>query len=74
MTETTYLRRVGMRIGNERRWTGVSQDDFAELAEVSRVTLGSIERGKHAGSVLTYLKIARTLGVTMGHLLNEETS
>jgi DNA-binding XRE family transcriptional regulator len=41
---------------------------------MSRVTLGSIERGDHAAGLLTCGKVARALGVTMGSLLDEEAT
>lgn len=56
-----------------RTWAGISQDDLAELAEVSRVTLGSFERGEHAAGVLAFLKLSRALGIRMGALLDEES-
>jgi DNA-binding XRE family transcriptional regulator len=74
VTDGRYLAHVGFRVRTARRWPGIRQDELAELAGVSRVTLSSIERGEHPAGVLTYLKIARALGVRMGDLLNEETS
>jgi hypothetical protein len=35
------------------------------------VTLGSIERGDHAASLLTYRKLARALGRDVGELVAE---
>jgi hypothetical protein len=33
------------------------------------VTSGSVERGDHAAVVLTYVRLARTLGVSLDELL-----
>jgi transcriptional regulator with XRE-family HTH domain len=67
----SYLRTIGLRIRLFRVAGGVSQDEFARIAGVSRVTLGSIERGEHAASVLTYRKLARALDRDLGELLGE---
>ena len=70
--ERAYLRLVGRRIRAARVLTDLVQDELARAAAVSRVTLGSIERGDHAAGLLIYAKVARALGVTMGSLLDEE--
>jgi transcriptional regulator with XRE-family HTH domain len=72
--ERPYLRLVSRRVRSRRVLVGITQDELAALAPMSRVTLGSIERGDHAASLLTYLKLARALGVSMGSLLDEEPS
>ena len=72
MTERDpYLRAVGLRIKALRVRREVSQDQLADTAGVSRVTLGSIERGEHAAQVLTYVKIAHALACDVGDLLTE---
>ncbi len=70
--DRAYLRLVSRRVRMARLLAGVSQDDLAVLAGLSRVTLGSIERGEHAASVLTYRKLSQTFGLRMGALLDEE--
>jgi transcriptional regulator with XRE-family HTH domain len=67
----SYLSGVGLRIRLERVRRRISQDELARLAGVSRVTLGSIERGEHAATVLTYRKLARAFGVRLSELLDE---
>ena len=47
---------------------------MAGEAEVSRVTLGSIQRGEHAASVLTYRKLAGALWIDTGDLLTDKES
>ena len=69
--DEAYLRAVGLRIRLFRMARGLSQDDLARAAVVSRVTLGSIERGSHAASVLTYRKLAVALSRDTGELLSE---
>lgn len=70
--ERPYLRLVSRRVRSRRVLIGITQEELAGQAPVSRVTLGSIERGDHAATLLTYLKLARALGVSMGSLLDEE--
>lgn len=69
--DAAYLRAVGLRIRALRVLREASQNRIAESAQVSRVTLGSIERGEHAAQVLAYVKIARALGCDVGDLLTE---
>ena len=73
MTEddVAYLRKVGLRVRLYRVARGEVQDAFAKRAAVSRVTLGSIERGEHSAGLLTYRALARALGRDMGDLLSE---
>ena len=65
--ERAHLATVGQRVRLVAR--RLSQDTFADLAGVSRVTLGSIERGEHAAGLLTYVKLAEALGVGLGLLV-----
>ena len=66
-----YLQEIGLRIRALRVRRQVNQAELAELAAVSRVTLGSIERGEHAAGLLTYRKLAHGLGVDVGDLVCE---
>ena len=67
--ERAWLAEVGLRIRVARIRRRESQEQLAELARTSRVTLGSVERGDHAAGVLTYVRLARTLGVSLDELL-----
>lgn len=66
-----YLFEIGLRIKELRVRRQVSQDQLAAQSGVSRVTLGSIERGEHSAGLLSYRKVAHTLAVDVGDLLNE---
>lgn len=68
--DAAYLRKVGLRIKLYRVAQGEAQDAFAKRAGVSRVTLGSIERGEHSAGLLTYRALATALGRDMGDLLS----
>ena len=60
---------VGLRIRVARVRRRESQERLPQLALVSRVTLGSLERGDQPAGVLTYVRLARTLGVSLDELL-----
>jgi DNA-binding XRE family transcriptional regulator len=68
-----YLQQVGMRIKVQRARRWISQDTLAALSSISRVTLGSIERGEHSATLLTYVTIADALGIDVGDLLTTRT-
>lgn len=68
--EHAYLAAVGQRVRLLRVARRLSQDTFADLAGVSRVTLGSIERGEHAAGLLAYVKLAEALGVGLSLLVD----
>jgi DNA-binding XRE family transcriptional regulator len=70
-SDAAYLGAVGLRVRVYRMARAMSQDELAGRASVSRVTLGSIERGDHAASLLTYRKLARALGRDVGELVSE---
>lgn len=59
--DRVYLVAVGARVRLLRMVRRLSQDGFAELAGVSRVTLGAIERGEHSAGLLTYVRLAAAL-------------
>jgi DNA-binding XRE family transcriptional regulator len=60
--ERAWLAEVGLRVRVAWMRRPESQERLAELALTSRVTLGSVERGDHAADVLTYVRLAQTLG------------
>lgn len=68
--EREYLEKVGMRIKLARVARRETQVGLAEQVDVSRVTLGSVERGDHPASVLVYVRLARTLGLSLDELLD----
>jgi transcriptional regulator with XRE-family HTH domain len=70
--ELAYLRAVGLRVKLLRVVRGLSQEQLGAASGVSRVTVGSIERGDHPASVLAYRKLARAFGVPLSELLDEQ--
>lgn len=71
--QAAYLRLVGRRMKSRRVLLGLNQDALAAASGVSRVTLGSIERGDHAASLMTYRKVARALRWDVGELVEERS-
>lgn len=69
--DSAFLRDLGLRVRLFRVARGLSQDELARVSGVSRVTLGSIERGEHAASLLAYRKLAGAFEVALGELVGE---
>lgn len=69
--DAVWLREVGMRVRLGRVAARLSQEELGDLAGVSRVTVGSIERGDHPTSIVAFRRVADALGVPMADLLNE---
>lgn len=51
------------RVREHRLLLGLGQTELAELAEVTRQSVGAIEAGRHSPNVDTALRLARVLGV-----------
>lgn len=69
--DLAYLRDVGLRVKILRVTRGLSQGALGAASGVSRVTVGSIERGDHPASVLAYRRLAAAFGVPLSELLDE---
>lgn len=67
----TVTSRFGARVRAERVRQGLTLDDLATAAGVSRATLSNIERGEHSPSLNAATDVARTLGVSLARLLGE---
>jgi DNA-binding XRE family transcriptional regulator len=70
--ERALLRTLGTRIRLLRTARRMSQGQLGEAAGVTRVTTGSVERGDHPASLLTYLRLAAALDVSLFALLDDE--
>lgn len=68
--ETAWLRAVGLRIRLARITRGESQDQLGKRADVSRVTVGSVERGNHPAAVTIYARLARAVGLSLADVLD----
>lgn len=53
------------RLEELRKARNISQEELAAALEVSRQTIGSLERGRHNPSILLAFKIARYFDLTI---------
>ena len=53
------------RLEELRRAAGMTQEELAETLEVSRQTVGSLEKGRYNPSILLAFKIARLFHTTI---------
>ena len=67
--ERVWLREIGMRIRLARVRTRQSQSQFGTRSGVSRVTVGSIERGDHVAALTAYCRLADALHLPLEALL-----
>ena len=63
-----------MTIRSRRRERGLSQESLADLAEIDRSYMSSVERGLRNVSILNIARIARALGVPVWELLRPRRS
>ena len=48
-----------------RKARGIKQEELAQILEVSRQTIGSLENGRYNPSILLAFKIARFFGLSI---------
>ena len=72
-TETDICRRVGMRVRMLRKkWTGLSQENFAVHCELGKQTIINVEHGRHSTNLRTLEAIAGGLGCSVAFLVGED--
>jgi transcriptional regulator with XRE-family HTH domain len=69
--EHEWLVAVGMRIRLGRVALRLTQNGLADRSGISRVTIGSIERGDHSAGIIVYRRLARALDIPLSKLLKE---
>lgn len=62
--------KFGQRVQELRKRLGVSQEQLAFQCELNRTYMGAIERGEKTPSLITVVKIAKGLGMSMKDLLD----
>ena len=60
---------LGSRVREQRMKKGITQEQLAELCNISSSYIGIIERGDKKLSVETLVKVANTLNVSTDYLL-----
>lgn len=53
------------RLEEIRRERGITQEELANVLEVSRQTIGSLENGRYNPSIILAFKIAKYFGLTI---------
>lgn len=67
--EVDLLGRFGARLRVLREAAGLSQEQLADLAEIHRTYVGSVERGERNLSLLNMYSLADALGIPVTDLL-----
>ena len=63
MEQIELLAQFGNALRTERLKAGLSQEALADLAELDRTYVGSVERGERNISLINIVKLAQALGV-----------
>lgn len=53
------------RLEEIRKSRGITQEELANILEVSRQTIGSLENGRYNPSIILAFKIAKYFGLTI---------
>lgn len=69
--KTSARLRFAENLRKTRREQGISQEKLAELAELHRTYIGSVERGERNITIDNMERLARALGVSIQTLLEE---
>jgi transcriptional regulator with XRE-family HTH domain len=69
MTDMDYIA-LGQRIRDLRRKRGLTQEQLAELADLSTPYVSHLERGSKKASLAVLVRLAESLGVTVDRLLS----
>ncbi len=64
----TELKNLGQNIRLARKACGISQEGLAEASDLHRTYVCDVERGSRNVSVMSLVKIARGLGVSVSDL------
>jgi len=60
MSDKGILRELGRRVRQKRLAINFTQESLAEMAGVSRITIGNLEKGQ-AATLLTFVQVLRSL-------------
>ena len=62
------------RLEEIRKQRGIKQEELAEILEVSRQTIGSLENGRYNPSIILAFKIARYFDMSIEEIFIYEES
>jgi len=65
---------IGSKLKNARNEKGITQEQAAELLDVSRQTISSWENNKSYPDIISVIKMSDIYSVSLDHLLKEEKS
>jgi transcriptional regulator with XRE-family HTH domain len=68
MQDDDIRSRFGSRVRRLRTERGLSQEAFADLAQLHRTYIGAIERGEQNLSLQNIERLAATLGISLAEL------
>ena len=71
MASTTIHAKFGGKLRKIRLGKGISQEKLADLADLHRTYVSSVERGERNVTLETIEKLAKALGVSMSELMPE---
>lgn len=60
---------IGEQINNLRKQHGLSQDDFANLFNVSRQTISNWENGKSLPDIISIIKMSELYGLSLDEMM-----
>ncbi len=64
-----FADRLGLNIARARRQAGLSQEELGVRASLHRTAIGQLERGERVARSDTLVKIAGSLGIGVGILM-----
>ena len=65
---------IGSKLKNARNEKGITQEQAAELLDVSRQTISNWENNKSYPDIISVIKMSDIYSVSLDHLLKEEKS
>lgn len=68
--DRTLIRNFGLHIRDLRRQKGLSQEAFADVCDLHRTYIGSIERGEKAITIATANKLAKALDIPLSEIFS----
>ena len=63
--------KIGLRIRQLRQEQNLSQEAFADVCELDRTYISSIEKGRRNVSIINLEKIANALNINLSTLFND---